>query len=84
MKQNKGADMNQEEKKHLHMQNQEKELSYSIKKSPKAIPKSDLHNCCIRIWVLIYYNFGSRNCISLTRTSILLIQVIKQSIFLQY
>lgn len=71
-------------KKHLHMQNQEKELSYSIKKSPKPIPKSDLHNCCIRIWVLIYYNFGSRNCISLTSTSILLIQVIKQSIFLQH
>lgn len=48
--------------------------AYGVNKSPKAVTKRYFHNSCIRIRVLIYYDFGSRNRISLTRTPVLLTQ----------
>lgn len=38
--------------------------SYSIKKSSKAIAKGYFHYCGIRIGVLVNYNFGGWNRIS--------------------
>ena len=47
------------------------EFNYSIKKGPKTITKGYLHHRCIRIRILINYNYRSWNCISLSLTPIL-------------
>lgn len=48
--------------------------TYSVKKRPEAVAKGYLNDSCIRIWVLFYDNFGSRNCVGLIRIPILLTQ----------
>jgi hypothetical protein len=49
--------------------------TYSIKKIPKTVTQGYFHNSCIRVRVLIYYNFRCRNCISVARAPVLLTKV---------
>lgn len=47
--------------------------AYSVKKTPETITEGYFDDSSIRVRVLIYYNFGRRNCIGDVRAPILLI-----------
>lgn len=42
-------------------------MSYGVQKGAKAISKGNFHNGGIKVWILIYYNYGGRNRTSFLR-----------------
>lgn len=40
--------------------------THRVNKSSKTISKTELHNSCIRIWILVYQNMWHRNIISIS------------------